>query len=59
MRADNPVETTAQAQNPVEAITQAAKHLGRIFGPLLAAMHDTRRREAVRVIKHYEHLIRE
>lgn len=59
MRTDNPIETIGQAQGPVETVRQAVKQLSRVFAPLSAAMHDTRRREAVRVIKHYEHLIRE
>ena len=59
MRADNPIETAGQAQDPAETVNQAVKRLTRVFAPVLAAMHDTRRHEAVRVIKHYEHLIRE
>ena len=46
-----------QAENPGETIRRLVKVRSRLLARLLAALRETRQREATRVINHYQHLV--
>jgi len=46
-----------QAENPVRTIGWLVKARRRLFARFSAALHETRQREAARVISRYRHLV--
>lgn len=46
-----------QAADTVETIRRPVKARSRLFARLSAALHETRRREAARVMHRYQHLV--